>query len=359
MGTSRLPKPDSRASGETRTATEADLSRLLRATSRTFALGIEMLSRPLREEVRLAYLALRVSDYLEDNRVMATGRKAMALRLWHDVLLRRADVDDFMEALAGDGRRDPIPDAEAAYAASDIVRGLDALGEEARDVIATHASRSTMGMARWAERGPRFEDEADLDDYMHEVAGRVGHLLTGLFALRSARVRRRRDRMMEPARQFGLALQTVNVIRGLPTDRERGWVFVPRSFLPPGLEPAAIFDAENQAAAMTAVALLAAKADRHFEAARTYVRLLPRSLPRVRLFCLLPLFFGVRTLAASRANPEVLSGEVKIARRDVRAIKRRATLFGTSNAWVRWYCGRLASAPGGGTVAAPSGVAAQ
>ena len=39
-------------------------------------------------------------------------------------------------------------------------------------------------MARWTERGPVFRTEADLDDYMHEVAGRVGHLLTELFVLR-------------------------------------------------------------------------------------------------------------------------------------------------------------------------------
>lgn len=320
-----------------------DLSGLLRATSRTFALGIELLRRPLQDQVRAAYLALRVSDYLEDNRVMAAGRKSPLLRLWSDVLVRRASVDDFMAALGGDATRDPAPDARAARAAPRVVGALDGLDEDARAVIARHASRSTLGMARWAERGPRFDDEADLDDYMHEVAGRVGHLLTGLFALRSARVRRRQELMMEPGRQFGLGLQTVNVVRGLSADRERGWVFVPRSFLPRGMAPAAIFRAENRKAAMDAVGLLADKADRHFEMARSYVRLLPRTLPRVRLFCQLPLFFGVRTLAASRADPAVLAGEVKISRADVRAIKLRATWFGTSNGWMQWYCERLAA----------------
>jgi hypothetical protein len=44
-------------------------------------------------------------------------------------------------------------------------------------------------MARWAIRGPDIETEADLDDYMHEVAGRVGYLITGLFSLFSERVK--------------------------------------------------------------------------------------------------------------------------------------------------------------------------
>lgn len=343
LGRRRSGRAPAEPEGDAPMPASAELSGLLRATSRTFALGIELLRGPLRDQVRVAYLALRVSDYLEDNRVMAPGRKAALLGLWRDVLLRRTGVESFMEALAGEARRDPIPDARAAYAAPNVVRALDLLDEEARAVIAKHAARSTMGMARWAERGPRFDDEADLDDYMHEVAGRVGHLLTGLFALRSAGVRRREDLMMEPARQFGLALQTVNVIRGLSSDRERGWVFVPRSFLPRGMAPPAIFRPENRRAAMDAVARLADKADRHFEMARAYVRLLPRTLPRVRLFCQLPLLFGVCTLAASRADPAVLAGEVKITRGDVRAIKRRATLFGTSNAWMRWYCRRLAA----------------
>ena len=40
------------------------LDQLLRATSRTFALGIERLPQPLRDEVRVAYLVLRILEHL-------------------------------------------------------------------------------------------------------------------------------------------------------------------------------------------------------------------------------------------------------------------------------------------------------
>ena len=71
---------------------------------------------------------------------------------------------------------------------------------------------STLGMARWIRRGPDLADEEDLDDYMHEVAGRVGLLITELFALDIEQVSRRRVEMLTLGREFGLALQTVNVI---------------------------------------------------------------------------------------------------------------------------------------------------
>ena len=48
---------------------------LLRITSRTFALGIERLPHILCDATTIAYLLLRVSDYLEDNEEMESGEK--------------------------------------------------------------------------------------------------------------------------------------------------------------------------------------------------------------------------------------------------------------------------------------------
>jgi farnesyl-diphosphate farnesyltransferase len=58
-----------------------DAPRMLELVSRTFALGIEQLPARLREPITVAYLLLRVSDYLEDNLEMPTGRKIELLTL--------------------------------------------------------------------------------------------------------------------------------------------------------------------------------------------------------------------------------------------------------------------------------------
>jgi farnesyl-diphosphate farnesyltransferase len=162
----------------------------------------------------------------------------------------------------------------------------------------------------------------------------VGWLLTELFALDIAAVAARRDEMMELGREFGLGLQTVNVIRGLHADWQRGWIYVPRSF---GGGPGGV-DAARQA---DALARLVAKSERHLEHARHYILAIPRRHHGVRLFCLLPYLFAVRTLAMSRGNLAVYRDEVKMGRAEVTRIVRNARLWGWSNGWIERTAKRL------------------
>jgi farnesyl-diphosphate farnesyltransferase len=316
------------------------LDQVLRATSRTFAIGIERLPQPLREEVKLAYLVLRISDYIEDNRSMAPERKAELLERWHAVLHEKAPLSSVEAEL--ENADDDLPDAQAARHVAQVHAALADLTPRAREVIVHHAGDSTLGMARWVARGPDFADEADLDDYMHEVAGRVGFLLTELFSARSGAVRRNHDEMMRLGREFGLGLQTVNVIRGLHEDHERGWVFVPRSFLDQaGAGAEVLFDPAAPGPGLRVLSILTDKADRHLDAARRYIAGIERRHHGIRVFCLLPYFFAVATVEKSRRNPEVFTHEVKIARDAVRAITRDTALLGVSNRWIQRYAKRL------------------
>ena len=324
----------------------ATLHELLVRSSRTFAVGIGMLPEPLRREITVAYLLLRVSDYLEDNQELENVDKIALLKSWRRVLGRGTGRRSLIARLRA--AEEDTPDAAVARSANAVLEALNLLAPDAREILARRVSESSAGMARWTRRGSVFETEADLDDYMHEVAGRVGHLLTELFALRLPGVEGRRDRMMRLGREFGLALQTVNVIRGLHEDRDRGWVYVPSEFLPGStVSPAKLFEPQNHEAAMSALSRLVQKAGRHLDAARAYIRLIPRRHHGVRVFCMLPLFFAVRTLALSRGNPDVLRRETKMTRREVLAITRNARMLGFSNWWIDWYCRRLAAVGAG------------
>jgi len=313
---------------------------LLRLASRTFAIGIEQLPGVLCDAGTVAYLLLRVSDYLEDNEDMPAEKKIVLLNLWAEILRGHANTEDLTSQIQNEDTVNP--DAVVAQHAEDILARLASLPPEVREIITHHVIHSTHGMARWVARGPQVNDEADMDDYMFEVAGRVGYLLTHLFAWYSLFIRIRIKELLPLAREFGLALQTVNVIRGLRKDYERGWVYIPKKFLEAvNLSAHELFLPENRAEAIKVLDMLTDKAERHLHAALTCVKSLPPWQHRIRLACIFPLMFAIRTLAISRRNSDVFSHEAKITREEVKRIVQDATLWGWSNRWLDRYSREL------------------
>jgi farnesyl-diphosphate farnesyltransferase len=322
-----------------------DHRELLRSASRTFALSIERLPGVVGEAMCLAYLLLRVSDFLEDNDYMPPERKVALLKQWDDVLAGHGSVEAFVAELA-DHEPGDDPDARVAAHAVDILQKVHALPLAVQNQLLVHVRDSTQGMARWVARGPDIPLETDMDDYMHEVAGRVGYLVTDVFAWYSGFIRARLNQLMPLAREFGLALQTVNVIRGLRKDYERGWIFVPESFCAAvNLRRSDLFKPEYQIQALQVVDMVADKAEGHLQKALAYVLALPPWLHTLRLACIWPMLFATRTLALSRQNVNVLVGEVKMTREEVKAIVRDTTLFGWSNLWLESYYRHLKEVP--------------
>jgi farnesyl-diphosphate farnesyltransferase len=328
-------------------------SDMLRSVSRTFAVSIELLPRPLRDAMTVGYLLFRVADCLEDNPDMPPERKSALLRLWASVLRGEADVDDLTAAIADLDADDP--EVRVARSAGEILERLGRLAPEVGRLLVWRVSKTADGMARWQDHGPWVGDEADLDDYMHEVAGRVGYLVTDLYAWYAPSIRPMHERLLPLGRQAGLALQTVNVIRGLRSDYSRGWVFVPRSYLSAvGLAPEDLLNPASSDRALEVVRLLCDKAAEHLAWGLEYVTALPRRNHRIRLASMLPLFLAVATLSVSRDNPQVLLGEAKVSRSEVISILRHSAVLGWSNKWVRHYYSELG---GSAVLGAPVGAA--
>jgi len=309
---------------------------LLRITSRTFALGIERLPRILCDATTIAYLLLRVSDYLEDNEEMESDEKVILLNLWVNILRETEDVETLTSKLTSADTNNP--DAIVAHHAKEIMRHLHSLPYAVQEIIIHHVINCTLGMARWTKQGPTVNDEKDLDDYMFEVAGRVGYLITQLFAWYSITIRRKEKEIMPLAREFGLALQTVNVIRGIREDYDRGWVYIPQKFmLDMGLTKEQLFDPEHREQALKVLDLMTDKAERHLRQALQYVKSLPWWQHGIRLGCIFPLMFAIRTLAVSRHNAQVFESEAKMTRNEVKKIVLDSTLWGWSNLWLDRY----------------------
>jgi farnesyl-diphosphate farnesyltransferase len=293
------------------------------------------------EAMCLSYLLLRVSDFLEDNQYMTPQQKVDLLLLWERAL---AGIESPVRLVKALSQRKPgnDPDEILSHLADQILEKTYKLPQPLLELMMHNIRNTTLGMARWIARGPLFYREEDLDDYMHEVAGRVGYLSTGIFAWYSLAIRKNVSRLMPLARETGLALQTVNIIRGLRKDYERGWIYAPESFCAQAnIHRQDLFNPQSQDKALQVIDMLADKAERHLQSAMTYILSLPPWLHRIRLSCIWPMLFAMRTLALSRHGVNVLMGEVKMSRDEVKRIVGDTTLLGWSNRWLSEYAKNL------------------
>jgi phytoene/squalene synthetase len=288
----------------------------------------------------IAYLLFRVSDYLEDNAVTDVGEKVRLLNLWDAVLAGQEEDAVLLQEAAG--LEDDDPEGEVLARVGEITEALDHLDEPQQRVMRRRVRQTTQGMARRLILGPVVHTEEELDSYMHSVAGLVGYLITDVFSIIDRHFAARRSRLLALAHEYGLGLQTVNVIRGLRKDASRGRFYLPLGYLRDlGLSPEQLFAPQHLEHSLTAVRRLAEKAEDHLRSGLGYVLQIPRSLHRVRLATMWPLLFAARTLAVSRDNRDVLFSEAKISREDVRSIVRRSSAMGWSNRWIARYHERL------------------
>jgi farnesyl-diphosphate farnesyltransferase len=271
---------------------------------------------------------------------MDAERKAKLLIKWEQVLRGNEPAGLFVSEISDLDSSDP--EVYVAKHAGSLMKTLEGLPPELGEFIRIRCSRSTLGMARWQRKGPLIDTVDELDDYMHQVAGRVGYLMTDIYTWYYPQLKDKKETMLPISRQVGLGLQTVNVIRGLQADRARGWVFFPKEFLESArINRQQFFEKEFERQSLHALDLLIQKAERHLYHGLAYIGAFPARLYRARMANIWPLCFALKTLAISRGNPEVIYGQVKISRDDVREIMRVTSIFGWSNRWLRDYYGRL------------------
>ena len=317
---------------------------MLESVSRTFALSINNLPYELQKPVGLAYLLFRVSDSLEDHPDMEAARKIELLELWAEVLAEQTPAKVLTTSIMDLDSDDP--EVYVAQHADELIHYLSTMPSELQEMMIIRVKRSTLGMARWQCQGPNVETVEELDDYMHQVAGRVGYLMTDIYAWYSPDIKDRKDELMPMSREIGLGLQTVNVIRGLRKDYERGWIFVPGTYLTQqGITRDQFFERDYEGQSINIVNKLAVKAKSHLDYGLAYISAFPRHQHRVRLASIWPLFFAIKTMAISRNNIDVIRNEVKITRQDVKTIIRKTTVMGWSERWLQAYYDKLNQSP--------------
>jgi farnesyl-diphosphate farnesyltransferase len=280
-----------------------DCYALLPKVSRTFALNIRILPGELRPSVTVAYLLFRLADTVEDCPGLDPDSKgelfeALVERLETrgPLLLPRSSESRLLAAVRP-------AEAELVRRGETVFRVFSSLPFQAREIIASHVVETAQGMDRIVRE--RTEDGLfqlrswqDLDDYCYYVAGTIGIMLTRLFAVHSRYIgSSATKRLTTLGTSFGRGLQLTNILKGIAVDREEGRVYLPREALAErGLSPRTILDEEHREELLAVVDEVVSRALQDLEDALRYTILLPRREPRLRLFCLWPLFTAIRTL---------------------------------------------------------------
>ncbi len=320
---------------------------ILPAVSRSFALCIQKLPKGLDERMMAAYLILRVIDTIEDSAAA--------------VAVKREAFDRLCGLLADEG---PVNRLNAATLRDFLLANIDYSYEKVllenlqsllevfhsftpaeKEAILNCAREMAEGMLKF--QGKRIGSLAVQEEYCYYVAGIVGYLNTRLFHLSGHIPHPPDGRFMELAKNFGIALQKVNILRDVAYDVPQKRYWWPEDLLArEGLAWETLCLPENRERAMRVLAAVVSDVFPYLQDALTYTMRLPRTSVRVRVFCLIPLFMAVESYAKCVDNPDIFqSGKtVKISRADVARIVRTAFLLAPCNWALRlWFERRVAA----------------
>lgn len=316
--------------------------------SRTFSKPIQLLPESLRVALTCGYLLCRVVDTVEDYPHLGARVRDELFSLFIDVLDGVRPAEDFSSAFQNGSEFSP--ELQLVKSFHRVLRVFREQRPEVRESTVRWLAEMANGMRLYCRRDrsgalSALDTAADLERYCYFVAGTVGHLITDLFCdyMGSS------GAVLEPGMRgycesFGIGLQLVNILKDITDDFERKRCYVPRQLCrAQGFEPEQLLLAENRLSAHRALAPAFESAVRHLEQALEYTLLLPSQQAELRLFCLLPLWMALETLAVLVGNDAmfIVGQEVKISRDVVGLVVRDSVRLAADDASLRLHTATL------------------
>jgi farnesyl-diphosphate farnesyltransferase len=299
------------------------------SVSRTFALTVSQLKRPLTDEICVGYLLCRVPDTIEDSTRLPPAEQRALLDCYSDALAPETEttIEEFADRVSEWIPADPDAEWETVAQAPRIVATFREFPARSQDVIRPAVRELTDGMAMFVDRyaeegGLRIQTLDELEEYCWYVAGTVGTLVTGL--LDSDLPPTVREQLWDNARSFALLLQLVNVAKDVAGDyREEQNVYLPAELLSTqGLLPADIDDPANAQAFVPVIEAIVDHAESYLDGAQAWIEAMPETRGNTLAAWAIPFLLAVGTLRELRERPEdvVETGTIKVPRAEVNAL---------------------------------------
>lgn len=315
----------------TKPAGEHLLFPLLKSVSRSFYLTLAILPAEVRAQMTVAYLYARAADSLADMSLVPRPQRLHYLGRFRDWLLdpkrHESAVGEIQEALSPVG---PQSDEQTLLERLDHCRQVfDTFTVEDQHLIRGVVETLTSGMLHdltvfpgESEQGlTALKSLSDLDQYVYSVAGCVGDFWTRMICRhRPAFKDWDVETMATRGIRFGKGLQFTNVLRDIPRDLRRGRCYIPETLLTQaGLNPNDLLDPEVLPRFKPVLGGLLRLALEHLDQGWLYTMAVPRREWRVRLACVWPILFALKTLRMISLSTRLLDPGVtiKMTRGDV------------------------------------------
>lgn len=313
--------------------------KILPKVSRSFALCIRILPRPMNEQMMVSYLIYRVIDTIEDSDAPLDGKKALFAQFVKALSQERLDAAAVARCRKELCKLGCTYEKELLQHVAAVVKTYYAQPADVRGSILRWGRVMARGMYEFQKK--RIETFEDQNRYSYYVAGVVGYLFNDLLYFNGIIGLRLKLRLHRYARKFGLALQKVNILRDIAHDIAGNRHYWPRELMAKyRLSYENLCSSENREAAMKVLREQINDARDYLYAAMKYVLMLPKKALQVRMFCLIPLFMAIESYAKCIDNYDVFNPEkkVKISRLRVQEIVAKSGLWGTSNErLVNWF----------------------
>jgi len=320
---------------------------VLPKVSRSFALCIRLLPKPIDEQMMLSYMIYRVIDTIEDSHIELEAKDALFEKFISVLKGKKANAMKVAQL-----QKTLLICLDYTYE-KDLLEKLDSLvvayfaqPVKIRSAIRRWGRVMAGGMLKFQSR--KIETFKDQDLYSYYVAGVVGYLINDLLFYNNVITSKAKRRLKRHAKNFGLALQKVNILRDVAHDIPEKRFYWPIATLNKyELNYQTLLEEKNRAKAMKVLREEIDDAMQHIYAGMYYVLSLPNTALRVRMFCLIPLFMAIESFAKCVDNKDVFETQktVKIDRACVEGIVAKSTLWGTSNsALVKWFTSTITKA---------------
>jgi farnesyl-diphosphate farnesyltransferase len=328
---------------------------LLKSVSRSFYLSLAVLPSDVRPQLSVAYLYARAADSIADTTLLPRPARLHYLgqfRRWAlEPQANTTALREIQEALSPVG---PQSEERALLERlSDCALIVERFIDEDQSLIRHVTDLLTRGMEMDLQTFPGESAKAlralqtlsDLDHYIYHVAGCVGDFWTRLICLhRPAYNQWDVEAMALLGICFGKGLQLTNVLRDMPKDLRRGRCYIPEAMLSEvGLTPGDLLRSDSLPRFRPVLSRLLSLALEHLDKGWLYTMAIPLREWRVRLACVWPILFALKTLsrvsvAAHLFDPDVT---IKMTRREVYGDLGLSAFALPSNRLLTGYYGHL------------------